>query len=329
MILKKLKELNNNIEKFYTKDLLETIKKLYEILKDTKYEVYFVGGVIRDIFMEISTKDIDVVSDDYLSVGNLILKNFEIEKYRINEKFLTYNIILKNGINIDIASFREEVYPFSGSLPIVKKSILEKDYKRRDFTINSIYYNIKKMEIFDPYLGKKDLVDKKIEILHKKSFENDPTRIIRGIKFASRYNFTFGKKTEIFLKESIEKEYLKNISFDRLKNELFILFKEKNTKVVIKFLKEYKILEFLKIKLDEEKIEKILEFYETNKNNKEMCTKFNIDSKEKSIFFGIFFCCEEDQRKELMKNFSISKKNIKKMEEFFLYILDIYTFKML
>ena len=326
MILQKLKELNNNIEEFYKKDILKIIKKLYKILKDRSYEVYFVGGIIRDIFMETSTKDIDIVSDDYLSVGNLIIENFEVEKYRINEKFLTFNILLKNGINIDIASFREEVYPFSGSLPIVKKSILEKDYKRRDFTINSIYYNIKKLEIYDPYFGRGDLKNKKIEILHKKTFEDDPTRMIRAIKFASRYNFSFGKDTEECIKEGVEKLYLKNISFDRLKNEMLILFREKNIELIIKFLKKYKIVEFLNIKIDEEKLNKILKFYEINKNDKNICTKFNITSKEMCVFMGIFFSDEKEKREKLMESFNISKKNKRKTEEFFSYILDIYTF---
>lgn len=326
MILEKLKELNNNIEKFYTKDVLITINKLYEIFNNKDYKIYFVGGVIRDIFMETSTKDIDIVSDDYLSVGNLILENFEVEKYRINERFLTFNILLKNNINIDIASFREEKYLFSGSLPIVKKSTLEMDYKRRDFSINSIYYNIKKLEIFDPYNGKKDLLNKKIRVLHQKSFEDDPTRIIRAVKFASRYNFSFEEKTEEWLETGVEKMYLKNISFDRLKNEMFILFKEKNINLVIKFLKKYKIIEFLNIEIDEKKLEMILNFYEINKNNKNILGKFGIDSKEKAIFIGIFFSCAEDEKKKMLKNFCISKKNTKKIEDFFSYILDIYAF---
>lgn len=316
MFLNKLKTLNSNIENFYSRELIDTLERLYDIFLEEK--VFLVGGIIRDIFLERYTKDIDIVSEDYLKIGNKILQNFDVEKYRINEKFMTFNIFLKSGINIDIASFRLEKYPFSGSLPIVAKTNIFQDVKRRDFSINSIYYNINTEEIFDFFSGIEDIKNKKIKILHEKSFEDDPTRMIRGIKFLVRYDFSFDKTTEIYLKEGIKNKYLGNISSTRLKNELLLLFSEKKIMNCIEVLKKYSILDFIGIDLDTEKIKKYLDFYENNKFSKELWEKFNINTREFYIFMVIFFSLNMEISEKMFDFFEISKKKRKKIKEFFL-----------
>lgn len=322
MIIEKLKSLNSNIDNFLYEDTKTTLEKIYFIFKEKNFQGYLVGGIIRDIILSKNTFDIDIVSPNFLEIGTYIINTFPVERYRINENFLTFNIKLKNGLNVDIASPRKEIYPFSGSLPIVSPCDIEDDVIRRDFSINSIYLNLQDFKIFDRFKGIEDIKNKKIKILHNKSFYDDPTRILRGIKFVSRYNFSFDENTDLLIKKAIKENYLKNISSDRLKNELLLLFKEKNIDLILSYLKNYNVLNFLDIFINTKNIKKYIIFYDSF--NKKIKDKFLIESFENFIFITIFFTLDNQNREVLFKLFNISKKKIRKINEFFLYYLDIF-----
>lgn len=240
----------NNLDDIFSDDLKITLNILYKTINENNIKVFLTGGIVRDIFIKQDTKDIDfTLESNSEALLNLILSNFEVSNYKFSERFFTYNISLKNGINIDIAIFREENYKYSGALPDVFLSTMNKDYLRRDFTINSMYISFdKKLELYDFLNGTEDIKNKIIKILHDKSFEDDPTRILRAIKFAARYNFSFDENTKILIKKAVNKKYLSLISSERLKNELYLLFSEKNIFNILSILKKYNIFESLGIK---------------------------------------------------------------------------------
>ena len=208
-----------------------------EIIRDNK--LYFVGGVVRDELLNVPSIDID-----YCYEGNAIefAKRYEILK--INEKFGTVRIIYNNR-EIDIASTRTETYPKKGHLPKVSNigCPLEQDLSRRDFTINAIAKRTTDGKIFDYFDGQNDIKNKILRILHKNSFIDDPTRIIRGLKFSVRFGFELDDETK-----KIQDEYLSNINYDisysRLKKELKDAFSLNKAEVFNRFLKQkmYKLL---------------------------------------------------------------------------------------
>ena len=182
-------------------------------LKDKN--LYYVGGVVRDEIL--GTLSIDT---DFCYEGNAIefAKNLNIIKE--NPDFGTVRVLF-NDKEIDIASTREEFYPKAGHLPEVTNigCPLKKDLKRRDFTINAIAKNTVSGEIVDYFNGLEDIKNKKIRVLHEKSFIDDPTRIIRALKFSVRFNFELEENTK-----KLQDEYLENINYDisfhRIKKEL-------------------------------------------------------------------------------------------------------------
>lgn len=184
-------------------------------LKDKN--LYYVGGVVRDEFL--GTKSFDV---DFCYEGNAIefAKRKKLNIIKENPSFGTVKINY-NGKEIDIASTREESYPRAGHLPVITRigCSLEDDLKRRDFTANSMAKNTLTGEIFDPFRGIDDIKAKQLRVLHSKSFIDDPSRIIRGLKFSVRFGFKLSKETE-----ALQKEYLNNVNYDmsmhRLKKEL-------------------------------------------------------------------------------------------------------------
>ena len=215
-----------------------SIISLYE--KSDK--LFFVGGVVRDEILGKTSPDIDLTY-----VGNAIefanTLNFG-EILQINEEFGSVHLKIEDK-TIDITSTRIEEYPEKGQLPVVTKigCSLQDDVKRRDFTVNAIAKNCKTGEIVDFVDGRKDLNEKKLRILHKNSFIDDPTRIIRGLKFAVRFEFELEEQTKKY-----QEEYLKNVdynmSFKRLKDELIDAFNLDTQIVYDKFVNEkmYKLL---------------------------------------------------------------------------------------
>jgi len=183
------------------------------MLKDEK--LYYVGGVVRDELLGIENTD-----TDYCYEGNALDFTKTLNILKINSEFGTIRLNIL-GEEIDIASTRTESYPRPGHLPHVEKigCSLEEDMKRRDFTINAMAKNTLTGKFFDYFNGKEDLQNKKLRALHEKSFIDDPTRIVRALKFSVRLGFTLDKDTL-----DLQKEYLENVNYDmsyhRLKKEL-------------------------------------------------------------------------------------------------------------
>ena len=242
------------------RDLYSDLKEILEFLFKNNYKFYFVGGFVRDAILSISydtklkVQDIDIVVEtkDYINLVNK-LKNLNLKKIKEikqNSQFLTSSILFSSNIRVDLSLPRKEKYEFSGALPKVELAEdIKEDFFRRDFSINSIALRYcpedRKYEFFDPYRGIEDLMDRKIRVLHDKSFIDDPTRILRAIRFTGSLNFEIEEHTEKLLKEALEKNVLFNISEYRLNNEfLNIIKKGRNLNIICKYFEKYKILNY-------------------------------------------------------------------------------------
>ena len=182
-------------------------------IKDKK--LYYVGGVVRDQLLGLDSRDVD-----YCYEGNAIVFAKGLNVIKENSDFGTVRVLMHDKY-IDIASTRTEFYPKSGHLPEIDKigCSLAEDLKRRDFTINALAKNTFTDEIIDFFGGINDIKNKKLKVLHDNSFIDDPTRIVRGLKFAIRFNFELDEYTQ-----NLQNKYLENINYDmsyhRIKKEL-------------------------------------------------------------------------------------------------------------
>ena len=218
-----------NLEKKLDKKTFEAIEICINIAKISNIDIFLVGGIVRDIFLDKPLKDVDITV-----VGNA--KHFveildcytPLKKVKYNENLPTVKVVFKNGVEIDFASTRKEVYDKFGELPKIIETgcPLKEDILRRDFTINSIAISLNSdtlFQIFDFVSGLEDLKSKKLKILHKNSFYDDPSRMIRGLKFAERFNFNLDEESS-----SLQNKYLanplQNIPLERIKNEIKDLF---------------------------------------------------------------------------------------------------------
>lgn len=192
------------------------------LLKSLNSEkLYYIGGIVRDEILNIPCFDIDITFK-----GNAIeySKTLDCEVLQVNDEFGTVKIRIGDE-TIDLASTRDEDYPQKGHLPVVKDigCSLERDVLRRDFTINAIAKSVKTGEIIDYTGGLMDIEAKLLRVLHDGSFIDDPSRIIRALKFAVRFGFELEENTR-----KLQEQYLQNVNYDisykRLKKELMETF---------------------------------------------------------------------------------------------------------
>ena len=223
--------------------------------------LYYIGGVVRDEILGLESFDIDLTYN-----GNAIefAKTIpDAEILQINESFGTVRIKLDNQ-EIDIASTRFETYPQKGHLPVVERIAcsLREDVMRRDFTINAMAKSTLTGEIIDYTGGLEDIKNKKLKVLHDKSFIDDPTRILRALKFAVRFGFELDEYTE-----QLQENYLENINYDmsykRLKKELIETFNLNNWSAFERFVNQsiYKLVAPQEYKLPDYNFSKLISEY--------------------------------------------------------------------
>lgn len=239
-------------------------------INDTSNKLFYIGGVVRDELLNKQSIDIDITY-----VGNAIEYCSKFgEVIQIKPDFGTVRVKIPssphreiadfapstgsghnvseelNNVIVDFASTRSETYPKKGHLPVVEKigCSLKEDVLRRDFTINALAKSITTGEIVDYVGGLKDLKNKKLRVLHDNSFIDDPTRIIRGLKFAMRFNFELEEHTK-----KLQDEYLKNINYDmsykRIKKELIETFNAPISNITKEYKKQHTFEKFINEKI--------------------------------------------------------------------------------
>ena len=238
-----------NLIKKLDKKTFEAITECVKVAELSGIKIYLVGGIVRDALLSKNINDVDITVEGNAKEFVEILECYaSVKKVKYNENLPTAKVLFKNGVEIDFASTRAEVYEKFGDLPKIVKTgcPLKEDVVRRDFTVNAIAISLNSENLFEviDYLdGVKDLERKKLRILHNKSFFDDPSRMIRGLKFAERLGFTLDEQT-LNLQNEYLSNPLKNIPLERVKKELKDLF-SLNTKAAYNdFIKQklYKLV---------------------------------------------------------------------------------------
>lgn len=201
--------------------------------------VYLIGGIVRDLFLERPNEDIDIVVEGSgIDFANHLQADYG-GSVKIHENFGTATWHHPSKLSIDVTSARVEYYDRPASLPDVELSTLNEDLYRRDFTINSMALCLNPDifgDLVDPFKGQSDLRSKTIKVLHNLSFIEDPTRILRAVRFETRFNFLMDKQTESLALNSMAR--MKDLSAHRIVEEMKRMFKDEKPPETIRRLFE-------------------------------------------------------------------------------------------
>jgi tRNA nucleotidyltransferase (CCA-adding enzyme) len=243
----------------YFARLPQELKKIISLARQVSLQTgmpaYLVGGSVRDLILGGKNFDLDItVQGDGVIFARRLAEKLKVELI-IHERFKTATLILPQDFKLDVATTRSEIYPLPAALPQISAGGLREDLARRDFTINTLAVKIdsgRKNEIIDLFGGQTDLAAGKIRILHALSFKDDPTRVLRALRFSCRFGFKIEPKTLALLKTAINQGYLAKVNPHRLRDELILLLKENDPFKPIKALSSLGALSciFPKLKVD-------------------------------------------------------------------------------
>jgi putative nucleotidyltransferase with HDIG domain len=208
----------------------ETFHLISDVADKMQLECYLVGGYVRDIFLDQPSDDIDcVVVGSGIKIATELKKRLGKRAYlSVFKNFGTAQVKIMSSDNrppleIEFVGARRESYQRDSRKPIVEDGTLEDDQNRRDFTINAMAICLNKDrfgELIDPFGGLDDLWDGIIRtpLDPDITFSDDPLRMLRCIRFATRFNFLIEDETFNALERNVER--LKIISKERISEEL-------------------------------------------------------------------------------------------------------------
>jgi tRNA nucleotidyltransferase (CCA-adding enzyme) len=207
---------------------------------------FLVGGPVRDILLgRHDVVDIDLTLEDGAStLARAVAKQIN-GRLRSFPQFLTYKITAEGLPEIDIATARKERYRSPGALPTVTAGRLKDDLLRRDFSINAMALDLTTGELHDPSGGERDLAAMAVRVLHDQSFLDDPTRIFRAVRLATRLGFSLEADTARLLDRAVASGALATIARERIWRELFLAFEEESAPNAIAALSAAGVLEVL------------------------------------------------------------------------------------
>ncbi len=225
------------------------LKDLKAAITNTKFEskVYLIGGAVRDYFLNVESKDLDFVVE--MESGGIELAKYLFEIWNTHypvvfPKFGTAHITYK-GYPLDFVNTRTEIYDMKSRNPVVQFGSLEEDLSRRDFTCNSIAYNISNESFVDLKGG---ILDIQKGIIRTTSdpdiiFAEDPLRIMRAIRFAAQLGFMIENSTWTAIVKYVP--WLKNISNERIRDEFNKILVAEHFRVGLNSLKNTGILSYM------------------------------------------------------------------------------------
>ncbi|MEB3195779.1 MAG: CBS domain-containing protein [Candidatus Sericytochromatia bacterium] len=193
-------EMSQRMVAHWPADWLAVIERVGEVAADRP--VYLVGGAVRDLVLGRANMDIDVVVEsDGIAFAHQIAQAFEGAQVHAHPPFGTAHVTLADGKRLDVATARTEHYTCPGALPQVAFSSLKQDLSRRDFSINCLALRIDRghrgqlIDFFDA-LG--DMARRELRVLHNLSFLEDPTRVLRAVRFELTLGFRLETASEAF-----------------------------------------------------------------------------------------------------------------------------------
>ena len=189
---------------------------------------YLVGGAVRDLLRGATAVDLDVAVEGDARLVARALADRLGGVAREHERFGTA-VLRTDGLSVDLATTRRESYPEPGALPDVEAAGLEEDLERRDFTINAMALGLTGDDLghlYDPSGGVPDLEAATVRVLHGRSFIDDPTRLLRALRYEARLGFRMDADSELLARDAAAEGGLRTVSGARVRDELVDLLSE-------------------------------------------------------------------------------------------------------
>ncbi len=243
------KNIHSQVNERLPEEYLGLLRLAGKLGDELGYAVYAVGGFVRDLLLLRPNFDVDLsVEGDGIAFAKTLAERLG-GRVRPHPKFKTAVVLFTTPggekRRIDVATARLEYYEHPGALPTVELSSIKMDLFRRDFTINALAVQLNEARfgvLVDPFGAQRDMKEKTLNILHSLSFIEDPTRMLRAVRFETRYAFRMGAQTERLIKNALQLSMLEKLSGPRIFNELRHIFDEKDVTGCLVRMEQFDLL---------------------------------------------------------------------------------------
>jgi tRNA nucleotidyltransferase (CCA-adding enzyme) len=222
--------------------------RIRDVARELDMEVAVAGGIPRDL-IRVATgqlphdsfaeelKDVDVVvaGENSRHGGAGVRFAFELArrlpgKLTVNDAFHTATLVTGDPLRLDITTARREHYPVPGELPVVDVGdvSIAADLNRRDFTVNALAMNVSSDygSLIDVCGGVGDIRERNIRVLHSQSFSDDPTRLMRAVRYAVRLGYDMEATTRAQFSSAVDDGVLDHLTPERVRYELECIARE-------------------------------------------------------------------------------------------------------
>jgi tRNA nucleotidyltransferase/poly(A) polymerase len=228
--------------------LTSDILKMSKIFKKNNFKLFLVGGAVRDFLLKQKIKDFDLATDAVPDMVEEMMQDAGFKTLPTGKSFGVINVFTDQG-EYEIATFREDIG--SGRRPdAVSFTNIEGDVKRRDLTINALFYDIDTKEIVDLVGGVEDLKNGVVRTVGSPEdrFGEDRLRILRAIRFAGRFGSDLDPETDAALQKDAS---LEGISGERIRDEFIKgIISAKSLKKYMTMLDKYNLFDWIFSSLD-------------------------------------------------------------------------------
>lgn len=242
---------------------LVLLKMIAAEAHEMRTPIYIVGGFVRDLLLKRTGQDFDIVVEgDAIALGRKLSekfggrivshRRFGTAKWQIADirNELVSRLSSSQPLNPDdlpdspdLISARTEFYEYPTALPTVERSSIKLDLHRRDFTFNTLALRLDGRhygELYDYWGGLNDLQEGLVRVLHSLSFVDDPTRLLRAVRFEQRFQFQIESRTLQLMEEA--NTLVRHVSGDRIRHELDLVLSEDRAEEMLARLQELNLV---------------------------------------------------------------------------------------
>ena len=204
-------------------DQQRAIGLMQDIAREAAMNVYLTGGAVRDVISGLPIRDLD-----FTVQGNALKlqKNLEragAEVSAADDDLKALHLNFPGRVRAEVSAARTERYDKIGKPPVIAPATIIEDLRRRDFTVNAMALSLNPGSrglLMDPFNGVADIEAKLIRILHNYAFLEDPSRMIRALRFSARFHWPLEEKTQVRFDSARENNYIEHISSRAIGQEI-------------------------------------------------------------------------------------------------------------
>lgn len=228
------------LESHLSPDQNRVVEDVQTAAGQANVNLFLTGGAMRDMLAGFRIRDLDfVVEGNALKVAKTVVEATGAKIVSIDEHRKSAELLFANGVTAQIAMSRQERYAKTGARPQISPATIQDDLRRRDFTCNAIALSLTRAScglLLDPMNGLAEIGRRELRAINPYGFYDDPSRLLRLIRFQVRLGFTVEERTQSQVANAREAEVEKYIPGRTLGEELKRISAEDNAAEILKEL---------------------------------------------------------------------------------------------